>query len=143
MNDKGHYHSIKSTAREKNCGSRSLALIAANPAPGRECSTLPRRGLVDRGAVRLERWSQPLQFIGERLRLHLCISMFHQLTCSLTRPLGRLERSSPLEPSLGKCRKDGLKLGGNGFPAILAAENATGVGMDFVCPPVLVVGLRI
>jgi hypothetical protein len=46
-----------------------------------------------------------------------------------------------LEPCIRKHRKYGLKLCRDGSPAILAAENATGVGMEFVGPPVLVVGL--
>ncbi|ERR1039458_4839026 len=71
-----------------------------------------------------------------------CVSMFYQTNGLPTRARSPLEGLT-LEPCLGKRRKDGLKLCGNGSPAILAAENATGVGMDFVGPPVLVVGLRV
>lgn len=70
-----------------------------------------------------------------------------QSTPTLQRTIGRfkfkINRVRPAwEPSLGKRRKDGLKLCGNGSPPIPAAENATGVRMDFVGPPVFVGGLR-
>ena len=52
-------------------------------------------------------------------------------------------RRSSLRAWLGKLRKDCLKLGGDGSPAILATESAPGIGMDFVCPPVLVIGLSV
>ena len=45
MNDKGRYHSLKSTARERSCGRRWLAFIATLPPEGRGCSKPPRTGL--------------------------------------------------------------------------------------------------
>jgi hypothetical protein len=73
----------------------------------------------------------------------VCILMFHQANGLPNPGPESTGRVLALEPWLGKRRKDGLKLCGNGSPAILAAENATGVGMDFVGPPVLVVNLRV
>jgi hypothetical protein len=40
-NDKGRYHSLKSTARGRSCGGRLLAFVATLPLAGRGCSKLP------------------------------------------------------------------------------------------------------
>src|ERR1017187_4736198 len=42
VNDKGRYHSLKSTARERSCGRRWLAFIGTLPPEGRGCSKLTR-----------------------------------------------------------------------------------------------------
>jgi hypothetical protein len=47
-NDKGRYHSLKSTARGRSCGSRLLAFVATLPLAGRGCSKLPRSRLLAR-----------------------------------------------------------------------------------------------
>src|SRR5450432_1236873 len=100
--------------------------------------------------TRLENWPRTIaRDVGDSVLCHsrtqlwwaaVCVSMFYQANGLPTRARSPLEGLT-LEPCLGKRRKDGLKLCGNGSPAILAAENAAGVGMDFVGPPLLVVGL--
>ena len=42
VHDKGRYHSLKSTARERSCGRRWLAFIGTLPPEGRGCSKLTR-----------------------------------------------------------------------------------------------------
>jgi hypothetical protein len=46
LNDKGRYHSLKSTARGRSCGSRLLAFVATLPLARRGCSKLPRSRLM-------------------------------------------------------------------------------------------------
>jgi hypothetical protein len=59
MNDKGRYHSLKSTARGRSCGSRLLAFVATLPFAGRGCSKLSRNRLVTRNNFWFALGSEP------------------------------------------------------------------------------------
>jgi len=45
VNDKGRYHSLKSTARGRSCGSRLLAFVATLPLEGEDAPNFPEADL--------------------------------------------------------------------------------------------------